>query len=201
MTSVLTRLLPNGAVHRSWQIEPSTGPLEVLRGRTVIVLADLENLCYSARDLGYRLSLPSLANRLRSSARRTALHAFISAPPGTKEQTQAHLQADDWVLHVNPIETVLTHKGLETKANADALMLGLGGILLSRTRAEVLVAASGDGDLVQLLARLVAHYLPKPRYFVTLSLPGSTAFRLDARRNPLIQANLEIGRDCLRSIA
>jgi hypothetical protein len=176
-----------------------TGPAGPIRGRSLIVLADLENLLYSARDLGYSLPLPGLARWLRETAGRCVLHGFLSLDPGRAEPELRALCAEDWNVHVNPIEVHRTHQGLERRANADNLMLFCAGSLVSRTPVDtVLVVASGDGDLATSLARCARTLWPAPREVITLSLAGSTSWRLQAGRNPLIAANLEIGRDVLR---
>jgi hypothetical protein len=187
-------------VVNGYRIEPTTGPLDLLRDRHVVVLGDLENLEHSARDLGYHLSLTALAERLRSTPRSCVLHACLSRPADEAADCRANLQARGWKAHVNPTEKVRTWRGTEVKANADNLLLFLAGKLLSRGRADCVVLGSGDGDLVQTIAHALARHLDKPRDLFTLSLPGSTSCRLDAARNPLIKANLEIGRDCLRPL-
>ncbi|HID30303.1 MAG TPA: hypothetical protein EYP19_09900 [Desulfobacterales bacterium] len=70
---------------------------------------------------------------------------------------------------------------------------------MSRTRADVVVLASGDGDLVEEIA-IGIRGLKKERSIVTMSLAGSTAQRLNAETSELIAANIEIGKDCLRHL-
>jgi hypothetical protein len=103
----------------------------------------------------------------------------------------------DWIPHATQIRTVSTQKGLKRKGNADFLMSFLAGVLVSRSSADVVVLASGDGDLVEEIAIGIRSLL-KERSIVTMSLAGSTAGRLNAEKNALISANIEIGRDCLR---
>jgi hypothetical protein len=178
-------------------IAAQTGPANAIRGRSITVLADLENLLYSARQLGYLLSLPGLARWLRESTCRCVLHGFLSIEPDQVDEVLLSLNADDWTIHVNPIEVIRTHKGLERQANADSQMLLWAGHLAGRTPdGAVLVVATGDGSLGNSIARF-AHDLKNPREVVTLSLAGSTSQRLEAARNPLIAANLEIGLDLL----
>lgn len=95
--------------------------------------------------------------------------------------------------------TVHTRNGLERKGNADFLLSFLAGVLVSRTTADVVILASGDGDLVEEVA-IGIRSLQKKRSIVTMSLAGSTAGRLNAEKNALITANIEIGKDCLRPI-
>ena len=126
------------------------------------------------------------------------LHAFHSLTPPASD-LQAELGAGKWHLRVDPIEE--TGFGPRRPANVDNLLLLWAGHLISRTRTgDLIVVASGDGDLVLAVVRYVAG-LRGARDVVTCSLPGSTSQRLDARRNRLILANIEIGLDCLVPLA
>ncbi len=182
---------------RPWvEIADRTGPLDCLAGRNVLVLLDLENLHYSARDLGYAVDLPGLAKCLLRASRRCMLHAFVSAETADTDTVSRQYGAVGWELHVNPIEEVRTCRGVERLANADNLLLFSAGLLLSRSRADTIVVGSGDGHLVVSLARGIAE-LPRRRQLATLSLAGSTSARLEAGRNRLITANVELGLDML----
>jgi hypothetical protein len=172
-----------------------TGPLAALAGRKVLVLADVENLSYGARDLGYKISYRTLADRLRAASRACALHAFFSREAG--DEARAHyFEARGWVAHQRDIQVVRTCRGAERLSNSDNLILFTAGVLVSRSDAEAVVVASGDGTLVCELAAAI-RALPRRRQVITLSLAGSTSWRLDAAKNPDIAANIEIGRDCL----
>jgi len=189
----IRRLKPNAPSMP--EIATVTGPLDALADRNVLVLADEENLRYGARDLGYRLSMHQLGQCLRRLACRCALHAFFSREPGDDQRCQ-HLRERGWVPHPRDIETVQTHDGTKRLANSDNDLLFAAGNLASRGKADVVVLASGDGSLVCDLARNLRQ-LPRGRTILTLSLAGSTSHRLDAARNPSIDANVEIGLDCL----
>lgn len=176
-------------------VAPETGPLDLLFGRRLTVLADYENLHYSARDLGLQLALSALGSRLRSASRDCRLHAVFSRPPGD-DRLVLYCRDRGWEPHPRDIETVATSRGPVRRANADNDLLFLAGAFQTVAAADVLVVASGDGDLVCDIARLARRFAPR-RPVLTLSLAGSTSYRLDARRNPDIAGNLEIGRDCL----
>jgi hypothetical protein len=99
-------------------------------------------------------------------------------------------------VHTKPIETVHTRGGLKREGNVDFRLAFLAGMLVSRSSSEVVVLASGDGALVNDVAAGI-QALRRDREVWTLSLAGSTSFRLDAERNPLICGNMEIGLDVL----
>jgi uncharacterized LabA/DUF88 family protein len=179
-------------------IAPITGPLRPIEGRRVLVLADIENLSYGARDRALKVSYRRLAQVLRAAARACSLHAFFSRRP-REEQRCRYFEERGWIAHPRDIETVSTYLGLRVRGNSDNHILFATGLLVSRSSSDTVAIASGDGDLVSDLARAVAG-LPKPREVVTLSLAGSTSSRLNAASNPCIAANIELGLDCLRSI-
>ncbi len=192
----------NGHSRRSSRlplIADRTGPVDLFVNRRVLLLADIENLCYSAqRHLHRSIRFGALGRLIRASACRCDLHAFFSSTPDDK-RFQQYLEQHGWVVHQRAIETVETYQGQQRLANIDSLLTFQAGVLVSRTRAEVIILASGDGTLVCDLAKAIAN-LPSPRHIMTLSLAGSTSQRLNAAHNPIIQANLEIGHDCLRPI-
>jgi hypothetical protein len=176
-------------------ISPTTGPLQLLRGRQVIVFADDENLRCGARDHGLTLSYASLAATLRRVSGKCALHAFFSCHEGDLRRHAYFTQAG-WTAHTRTIQTVRDRRGIKTLANSDNYLLFTAGTLASRSQAEVIVIASGDGALGCDLAEAV-HALPKKRIVLTMSLAGSTSNRLNAEHNPDIAANIEIGMDVM----
>lgn len=181
-------------------IAAHTGPLAALTERRVLVLADVENLSYSAaKHLGQEIAYEILAQRLREAAASCALHAFFSSDRQRTAGQRAYFEARGWTVHQRPIEVVQTHAGAKRHANIDTLLLFQAGLLCSRGRTDTVVLASGDGDLVCDLAAALAE-LPTERRVLTLSLAGSTSWRLNAEHHRSITANLEIGRDCLRPL-
>ena len=195
---------PNRFAHKTTgynnaTIAVETGPLDVLRGKRVVVIADIENLSYSAKRLnsGYQISYKMLATLLKVTARSCMLHAFFSAFPG--DRRREYFQARGWTSHVRPIECVADGRGGVKKfANADiAFAVGVG--LLARNGFDAVVLATGDGELAHDTACAI-NALPKRREIFTLSLAGSTSRRLDARRNPYITGNIEVGLDVLKPI-
>ncbi len=173
-----------------------TNPLSVLRERKILILADVENLIYSARDLGCAISFQQLSGLLRANARAVSLHAFFSRQNAVDSRIE-DFRKIGWTVHTREIQNVQTHRGTERLANCDNLLLFTAGSLISRSNADTVALASGDGDLVCSLIEGLKN-LPKPRDVVTLSLAGSTSWRLDAARNRDIRANIEIGLDCLK---
>ena len=94
------------------------------------------------------------------------------------------------------IETVQTHRGRQRLANSDNDILFAAGNLAGCRNTDVIVLASGDGDLVCDVARNLRQ-VRRARTILTLSLAGSTSHRLDAGCNSHIDRNIEIGLDCL----
>jgi len=172
-----------------------TGPLELLHGRDVLVLCDVENLSLGARDHGHKVSYRRLAELLRRFGRSCRLHAFFPGSSGDRRRFQ-YFTERGWTAHMNEIEVVQTHQGVRRLTNSDSLILLWAGWLASRSQADLVVVASGDGSLVCDIARFFAGCEPT-RHIVTLSLVGSTSHRLDAGTNPYVLANLALGRDVL----
>lgn len=181
-------------------IAPVTGPMQPLQDRCVLLLADVENLSYSARNrLGQRISYDVLTTKLAKATANCQSHAFFSKPANAGDGLSRYFTGLGWTAHTRDIAVVPTRQGIKRLANADNLILFKAGLLISRHSADVVIIASGDGELVCDLAEAITA-LPKPRQVFTLSLAGSTSRRLDAERNRLIAANLEIGRDCLKPL-
>ena len=183
-------------VVRGIEIAPRTGPVDVLSGENVVVLSDDENLYFSARDLGYKVSYLELTKRLERATRAVSLHAFFSCSAGDKRRDRYFTQRG-WTPHAYEAHTVQGRGGERRRANSDSHILFKAGLLISRTQASTVVICTGDGDLADDLGRFLVE-LPTPRKLVTLSLAGSTSHRLDARRNDYIADNIELGADCLR---
>ena len=177
-------------------ISPTTGPLHLLRGRRLLVLVDDENLRYSARDHDLKLSYTTLARTLQRISRDCSLHTFFSRS-GSDKRRSKYFALAGWTVHTNNIESIHAARGTKHPANCDNFLLFTSGILASRSQAEVIVIASGDGDLGCDLAAAV-HQLPKKRTVVTMSIAGSTSQRLNAAHNPHIAANIELGMDMMR---
>ncbi|MBT5536758.1 hypothetical protein HOK31_27085, partial [Candidatus Poribacteria bacterium] len=183
-------------VVRGVEIARRTGPVDVLDGEDIIVLTDDENLQYSARDLGYRVSYAKLTAQFLRVTLGTSLHAFFSRSPGDDGRSH-YFTERGWTPHPYDARTIRTRNGERRIGNSDNHILFKAGLLISRSSASTVVICTGDGDLADDLARFLVE-LPKPRRLVTLSLAGSTSQRLDAKRNPYIAQNIELGIDCLR---
>ena len=180
------------------EVASETGPFSPILGKRVIVVADAQNLDRGARDLGFKMSWALLGEKIDAAAESASRHAILSQHPGD-ERRMNYFYERDWNPHATPIRTVSTRKGLERKSNADFLLSFLAGVLVSRTPADVVVIASGDGELVEEIAIGIGS-LRKERSIITMSLAGSTAQRLNAQTSALISANIEIGKDCLRNL-
>ena len=177
-------------------LERTTGPLEALGGLAVTVVADFENLICSAEDLGYRLCPGSLAERLRAAAGDIQLNAFYSQGLGGPGLPAA-LVNGGWSSHVGPTHYPVSARRTARSSNSDNNLLATTGYLLCATKPDAVVIASGDGELGAELARSIRMLDRNCRLVATMSLPGSTARRLDARLNQHIDLNIEIGEDCM----
>jgi len=176
-------------------IPASTRPLEPLAGRRVLVLADVQNLSTGAEKLGFKFSYRLFGQRLRQAAKGCSAHAFFATTPRNGRMA-AYFAERGWRPHAYPIHAVQTCRGTERRSNVDTVLAFFAGVLVRASSAEVIGVCSGDGQLVSDIAIAIAA-LPKKRDVVTFSLAGSTAWVLDATKNPLIAANVEIGRDVL----
>lgn len=189
-----------GAMFRRVSALPGrTGPLELLHGRDVLVLCDVDNLSLGARDLGYKVSYRKLAELLHRSSRSCQLHAFFPGSRGKHGRTE-YFAARGWTVHMNEIEVVYTYHGPQRLSNSDSLILLWAGWLAAQRQMDLVVVASGDGSLGCDIARFLAGREPACQV-ITLSLVGSTSCRLDARTNPYVWANLALGKDALRPAA
>jgi hypothetical protein len=190
-------LLASRALFRRGSPLPArTGPLELLHGRHVLVLCDVDNLSLGARDLGYKVSYGRLAELLHRSSQSCRLHAFFPGSWGDLRRIE-YFRARGWTAHVKEIEIVQTHQGQMRLTNSDSLILLWAGWLAGQSLADLVVLATGDGSLVCETARFLGGCSPF-RQVVTLSLVGSTSCRVDANRNPYVWANLALGKDALR---
>jgi len=190
-----TQARPSRPLREGVAVVAETGPFDAIKGESIFVMADAQNLDIGAMDIGFKLSWRQLGAVLDGVAQKASRHAILSQHPGDDRRLE-YLTERGWMPHATEVRQVHTHNGWERKGNADFLMAFLAGVLVSRAQADIVVIASGDGDLVEELA-LGIRSLPHDRRIVTLSLAGSTAFRLNADTSRLIDANIEIGRDCL----
>ncbi|MCO6042687.1 hypothetical protein NG895_02095 [Aeoliella sp. ICT_H6.2] len=179
-------------------IAKTTGPLDGLRGRHVLVLADIENLYCSVREWELSLQFDQLAKLLQRQFKSVELHAFFSCRAGDQGQA-ARCREAGWTPHPNEIQTVRRRGKLVRRANSDNVMLFWSGYLTGRESIDVVVIGSGDGDLGCDLAREIVRR-DAAKSVVTLSVAGCTAERLNAEHNPFIDANLEVGLDCVEKL-
>lgn len=182
---------PTAGLH----IPRNTGPLDILRGKAVLVVADVENLTYGARDLGFKVSFQNLGLKLREVTATCDLHAFFSREPGEDGRVR-YFHDRGWIAHPRDIEKVQTYHGEKVLANSDNMILLHTGFLVRVSGAKVVIVASGDGTMTCDIARFLKS-LRFPREVLTMSLAGSTSSRLDATRNSDILDNIEIGLDCM----
>src|SRR6516165_9582272 len=101
---------------RAADVADETGPVDILRGRDLLVLADTQNLDCTARKLGYRVCWNTLGAKLDGAARSTARHAFLARE--VLGSTWDRSFADHgWMPHSKMIRQVFTWRGQEQKRN------------------------------------------------------------------------------------
>jgi hypothetical protein len=173
-----------------------TGPLDRLEGRRILALLDVENLTISTRQAGFELIYAKLADRLKSASKAACLHAVLSVDPNDTCDRE-HMEQSGFNIHTRIIKRLPDGRKW---ANADNLFAFKAGTLVTRSTAEMIILGSGDGLLCDDLAKLIKT-LPGKREVMTLSVAGSTNSVLNARFNPAITENIEVGRDILVPVA
>lgn len=177
------------------RVAPSTGPFAALVGaRRTVIVADVENWAYSARDLGRSIDFAALAQLLRQNLARAMLHGVLSVDARDVEATRLEGSARGWIAHPRAIFASATRR----HANADTLFACAVTAIVAREKPDTVVLGTGDGALGLDVARFLRTAFPRCRRIATLSVAGATSHLLDAAREPAITANLEIGRDVMR---
>ena len=179
-------------------LEEST-KLSDIQNKRVLVLLDEQNLSIAAKKLGFRLRYDLLSEKLKKTAKRVKLHIFI-ASESLDAKYKKRFKTIGYKTHVKIIRVLPIAGGrFRSDSNIDNLFAFWAGIFCKRNSYDVLIMASGDFGLSGELSRAFRQQKTgKPVQIMTLSLPGSTAQDLDARINPDITANLEIGLDVLQ---
>ena len=186
---------PQGIIKRC-EVPSITGPLDRLEGRRILALLDVENLTISTRQAGFELIYAKLADRLKSASKAACLHAVLSVDPNDTCDRE-HMEQSGFNIHTRIIKRLPDGRKW---ANADNLFAFKAGTLVTRSTAEMIILGSGDGLLCDDLAKLIKT-LPGKREVMTLSVAGSTNSVLNARFNPAITENIEVGRDILVPVA
>jgi len=171
--------------------------LSPLRGASVVVIADDENLRIGALKQRHRFSYRFLLESVATVAKTVTALAVITAPPEDNGRKH-YLEARGWETLVLPRESRLGANGPQTKTNVDTDLGIETGYLLASTRFDVLLVASGDGDLCVSIARAVARHRPSVRV-VTLAVPGSASRELSVRKE-LFDGHIAVGSDLMRPI-
>lgn len=176
--------------------------LSAIEDRRVLALLDEQNLSISARQLGHRLNYRLLAERLRSVAAAADLHLFTDLRENGRWFVQ-RLKRQGYTVHLKTIRHIrLADGGWRRDSNIDNLFAFWTGLFAAKAAYDVIVLGSGDYGLAGELAKAIGGVAAVKRPTVmTLSLPGSTAQALDARKNGHIKANLAIGLDVLKPLS
>lgn len=179
-------------------LEEST-KLSNIQNKRILVLVDEQNLSIAAKKLGFRLQYDLLSEKLKKTAKRVRLHIFI-ASESLNAKYKKRFETIGYTTHVKIIRNLpFTGGRFRSDSNIDNLFAFWAGIFSKRNSYDVLIMASGDFGLSgELASAFRQQKTGKPVQIMTLSLPGSTAQDLDARINPDITANLEIGLDVLQ---
>jgi len=185
---------------RKAAVAAQTGPLDILAGKRVLLLADVENLSISGFDLGRSLCYASLDRLLQQGSGSISCHAFFSRKADDHKLVEA-FEAISWRAHPRDIQIARTSRGVETFANSDHMICFGAGMLVSQKPYDVVVVATGDGALGCDLAKAIQQHGSQGVSILTMSLAGSTSHRLNAVTNPDFDGNIEIGADCLKHIA
>jgi len=161
-------------------------------------MADCQNLDMSAKRLGHTVSYRTLRQKLMTVAASASLHAVFSRRPGDERRWHYFLKRG-WIPHAKTTRLASKRSGGRPDANTDHLLAFLAGRLTGLFAIDLVVLATGEGQLVLDVAEAISQQ-PRPKPVATLSLAGSTSFRIDARRCPPVKWNLELGKDCLRPL-
>jgi hypothetical protein len=171
--------------------------LSSLRGASVVVIADDENLRIGALKQRHRFSYRFLLESVSTVAKTVTALAVITAPPEDNGRMH-YLEARGWEAVVLPRESRLSANGPQMKTNVDVDLAIEVGFRLATTRFDVLLVASGDGDLCVSIARAVGRHRPSVRV-VTLAVPGSASRELSVRKE-LFDGHIAAGSDLMRPI-
>ena len=173
--------------------------LKAIRDKKVLILLDEQNLSIAARQLGFDLDFRQLADRIHNITTQAQLHLFAASC--SQDQTATDwFEAAGYRVHIKVVRYRKDEKGrIRCDTNIDNLFAFWAGIKGPSTNCEAIVLASGDYGLAGELAQAIRRQPRRcPVEIMTLSLPGSTAQGLNARRNGHITANMEVGQDVLR---
>jgi hypothetical protein len=181
-------------------VEATTGPFDGLRDRAVLVALDLENIDRSAHDIGRVVDYGRLACVLRDGVGQQVHLIAVFSCADSETASERFLRARGWATYTRPIDTVRTKMGMVRHGNADVAFATAVGAAVIGLDVEACVLATGDGQLAIDVARCVTAIAPRCKTAATLSLPGSTSNRLDARRSDLFTINLEIGDDVMNRL-
>lgn len=195
------KTLRNGCYCESGLVLEKTTKLSPVVDRRVLALLDEQNLSVSARYLGYRLDYGLLVERMRSASERIRPHIFTAAQPGDDHKAR-QLSEFGYIVHVKTVRRTQLRGGhIRRDSDIDNLFSFWAGKCASRNGFDAIVLGSGDYGLSGELAQAIAERRgPGLVRIVTLSLPGSTSRGLDARKNPHIASNMEIGLDVLKPL-
>jgi hypothetical protein len=160
------------------------------------VVADVENLSYSARNAGFKFSYAALGSALAGTAKSLRLHACFSRQEHHRDW-ESYFEQRGWTPHARDISYSQRRNGFQKHANADALIAFHSGRLAAETNSDMLIA-TGDGALATDVANSIAEVWPD-RLIFTLAFPGAASSSLRATTRSPIAGNLLVGMDVLHT--
>jgi hypothetical protein len=174
--------------------------LDSLFGGRCLVLLDGENISYGLREAGFDCNYATMLRLLSARAEQIEAHAFVSTLHVRARRYAEHYFAEaGWRPHVTIVPAVPRRNGQARRANSDNDILLAAGGLLAGTSPDVVVIASGDGDLGTAIARH-CRAIPRSPRVIVCSIDGSTSGRLEASRNADIAGNVRLGWDCIEAV-
>lgn len=178
-----------------------TSGIEKICGTSALLVIDAENIVYGLRKAGLKLDFETFRQRLASMVGQIESHMYSTAHENSMQRQSDYFHHAGFVPHIDPIRTVQTYHGTQVKANSDGqLLLGIAE-RVTVLQPNVLIFATGDGDLGCAVAQFLASRSPNPPKFHVASVRYWTSKRLYASNNPAVAGNVWLGRDLMQPLA
>ena len=126
--------------------------------RRVLAIADAENLTFGLRKTRQELDYRKLATDLGDSAASLTALAIATVKPEVLPHACRFFTSAGWIPKLSAQMEYGDCRGRHLRANADSQILLHTGAMVEKINPEVLVLASGDGDLGCELAIFLEQY-------------------------------------------
>lgn len=177
-----------------------TSGVEQLSGKNALLIVDGENLIFGLRHEGWKLDFKAFRKKIASAIGLTEAHIYSTANDGARQRQSDFFYHAGFAPHINPIQVVETCRGQEVKANSDnRILLGLAE-RVTLSNPDVVILATGDGDLGCAVAEFLAGRSAKPAKLYIASIKGMTSERLCVANNATIEGNIWIGHDLVQPL-